>query len=79
MSSRASEVVAPSEYCSVMEPRRVWTAAEMELMTPDQRAALVREGMLDSLEDLDPEFRARVEVKGRRIAEQYGLLDSEAS
>jgi len=62
-----------------MEQRRVWTAAEMELMSPDERARLVREGMRESLDDLDPEFRARVEAKGRRIAEQYGLLDSEAS
>jgi len=62
-----------------MESRKVWTAAEMELMTPDERARLVRDGMLDSLDDLDPEFRARVEAKGRRLAEHYGLLDSEAS
>jgi len=62
-----------------MEPRKVWTAAEMELMSPDERARLVQEGMLDSLDGLDPEFRARVEAKGRRIAEQYGWLDSEAS
>lgn len=49
----------------------------MELMSPDERARLVRQGMLTSLDDLDPEFRARVEAKSRRLAEEYGLLDTE--
>jgi hypothetical protein len=49
----------------------------MELMSPDERARLVRQGMRTSLDDLDPEFRARVEAKSRRIAEENGLLDTE--
>lgn len=62
-----------------MPDRKVWTAAEMELMTPDGRARLVRQGQLASPDQLDPEFRARVEAKGRRIAGEYGLLDTESS
>lgn len=42
-----------------MSLRKVWIAAEMELMTPDERARLVRDGLLDSLDDVDPEFQAR--------------------
>ena len=62
-----------------MSNRKIWTAAEMELMTPNERAQVVRDGQLDSLESLDPDFRAQVEAKGRKIAEEYGLLDSEPS
>jgi len=51
----------------------------MELMSPDERARLVRGGQLASLDDLDPEFRAQVEAKSRRIAEEHGLLDTEPS
>jgi len=62
-----------------MSNRKIWTAAEMELMTSNERARVVRDGQLDSLESLDPDFRARVEAKSRKIAEEYGLLDSEPS
>lgn len=62
-----------------MSQRKVWSAAEMELMSPNERARVVREGQLDSLDDLSPEFRARVEATSRRIAEEHGLLDVEPS
>ena len=62
-----------------MSPRRIWTATEMELMSPDERARIVREGQLSSLDELDPEFRARVEATSHRIAEEYGLLNTEPS
>lgn len=54
-----------------MKPRKVWAAAEMEVMSPNERAQLVRDGMLDSLDDLDPEFSARVKAKERQLAERY--------
>jgi hypothetical protein len=41
-----------------MSTERVWTATEMELMSPDDRVRIVREGQLSSLDELDPEFRA---------------------
>ena len=62
-----------------MPHRKVWTAAEMEQMSPDERARIVREGQLSSLDELDPEFRARVEATSRRIAKEHGLLDTEPS
>lgn len=62
-----------------MSPRKIWTAAEMELMRPDERARIVREGQLSSLDELDSEFRARVEATSHRIAEEYGLLNTEPS
>ena len=62
-----------------MADDRVIKASEMEEMSPDERARLVKENSLDSLEGLDPEFRARVEAKSRRIVEERGLFDTERS
>ncbi|MEM9611124.1 MAG: hypothetical protein AAGA99_27200 [Actinomycetota bacterium] len=58
-----------------MVERRVVTAAEMELMSPNERAEVVARGELGSLDELDLAFRARVENKGRRLLEEHGLLD----
>lgn len=60
-----------------MDADRVWTAAEMELMTPDERARIVAAGFRESLDGLDPDFRDRVEAKSRRIVAERGLPDSE--
>ena len=62
-----------------MSSREVRTAEELERLSPDERARIVREGMLASLDDLDPDFRARVEAKSRRVAEEHGLLNTETS
>ena len=63
-----------------MDVDRVWTAAEMELMTPDQRAQIVEAGFRTPLEGVDPDFRARVEAKSLRLAQDdRGLLDDEPS
>lgn len=62
-----------------MASEPVITAAEMELMSPDERARIVLESERSSLDGLDPEFRARVEAKARRIAAEHGLLDAESS
>ena len=51
----------------------------MELMTPDERAQLVLEHSVSSLDDLDPEFKDRVNAKSRRIVDERGLLDTEHS
>lgn len=58
---------------------RVIKASEMEEMSPDERAQLVNDHSLDSLDGLDPAFRARVKAKSRRIVEERGLLDPERS
>ncbi|MCP3938220.1 MAG: hypothetical protein GY708_22965 [Actinomycetia bacterium] len=53
------------------------TVAEMERMTPDERARAVRERQLRSLGELAPEFRQRVEGTGRQLMKERGLLDVE--
>ncbi len=69
----------PRARVVVMGKDRIWTAAEMELMSPDERARLVVEHSLPSLDGLDPEFRARVEAKSWRIVQERGLLDPDRS
>ena len=66
-------------YGCGMSSREVRSAEELERLSPDERARIVREGMLASLDDLDPDFRARVEAKSRRVAEEHGLLNTETS
>ena len=53
------------------------SAAEMEQMTPDERAQAVRDRQLRSLDQLDPEFWDRVEKTGRKLLEERGRLDAE--
>ncbi|MEM7339226.1 MAG: hypothetical protein AAF467_11290 [Actinomycetota bacterium] len=62
-----------------MAEDRVWTVEEMEAMSPDERARVVADGFRNSLDELDPAFRARVEAKSRRILSERGLLDPERS
>jgi hypothetical protein len=51
------------------EPRRIITPAEMDKMTPQERADAVTAGIVRDLGALDPAFRARVEERARTIAE----------
>jgi hypothetical protein len=60
-----------------MPDRPVVSAAELEKLSPDERAKLVDERSGADLSDLDPGFRARVEETGRRLLEERGLLDSD--
>ncbi len=52
--------------------RRIITAAEMDRMTPAQRAEAVRAGVVHNLDELDPEFRRRVEARARQLATELG-------
>ena len=52
------------------EARKLLTAAELDQMTPDQRAAAFRERLVTDLDELSAEFRQRVEETARRLADQ---------
>ena len=52
------------------ESRKLLTAAELDQMTPDQRAAAVREHVVTDLDELPTNFRQRVEDTARRLAVQ---------
>ncbi len=60
-----------------MGNKRVISAAEMEQLSHDERAQLVTENMLSSINELDPAFRARVQARARKILEDRELLDPE--
>ncbi|MDZ7733919.1 MAG: hypothetical protein U5R31_13395 [Acidimicrobiia bacterium] len=60
-----------------MADQPILSAEELEKLTPDERARLVDERSTTDLSDLDPDFRARVEEKGRLLVEERGLLDPE--
>lgn len=46
------------------------TAEQLDKMTPNERAALLRSRTITDLSELPPEFRERVLAKGQRIAEE---------
>lgn len=46
------------------------TAEQMDKMTPNERADLVRSRVITDLSELRPEFRERVLEKGLQIAEE---------
>jgi len=50
-------------------------AEELEQLSHDERAQLVNESLHDSLDDLDPAFRARINERGRQILEDREVLD----
>jgi hypothetical protein len=60
-----------------MEQLPKLSPAEMERMTPNERALAVRERELQSLNQLDPKFRDRVEETGRKLLKERGLLGVE--
>jgi hypothetical protein len=46
------------------------TAAELDQMSPDQRAAALRERLVTDLDELPAGFRQRVEETARRLVER---------
>lgn len=52
---------------------RVWTAAELAQMTPDERHRLFNDHVVTDLSALPPEFVARARAKGRRLLIERGL------
>jgi hypothetical protein len=71
----ANEAVVISECLgAVAEVQRVITAAEMDQLTPDQRAAVVNEHSHTDLDALPTEFRQKVVATAKRLA---GQLDQQ--
>ncbi len=57
-----------------MRDDKVWTAAELERLTPDERHRVVNEGVVTDLDQLSPEFVARVRSKGKALLTKRGLI-----
>ena len=54
----------------VADAPKVITAEELDAMSPDQRAQVVREHIVTDLDHLPDAFRQRVEKTAARLAEQ---------
>jgi len=55
-------------YRALMTERKLITAEELEAMSPDERAAIINERIVTSLDGLPPEFRAKVMATGQQLA-----------
>ena len=54
----------------VAESRKVITAAEMDKMTPQQRADAVDAGIVRDWSQVEPDLRKRIEDRARQLAQQ---------
>ena len=52
-------------------------AAEVELLTPDERERLLNERVVTDLSTVSPEFLARVREKGRALLESRDVVGSD--
>lgn len=57
-----------------MAADRIWTAAELEKMSPDERQRLLNERVITDLAQVSPEFLARVRAEGRALLEERGVI-----
>jgi uncharacterized membrane-anchored protein len=57
-----------------MPDERVWTAAELEQLTPDERQRLLNERGITDLSQVPPEFLAKVRARGRVLLEERGVI-----
>ncbi len=57
-----------------MPDDKIWTAAELEQMTPDERQRLFDERVVTDVSALDPELLERFRARGRAILEERGLV-----
>lgn len=60
-----------------MDEERIWTAQELEQLSPDERHRVVNEGVITDLARVPPEFLDRVRRRGCELLEQRGLLDQQ--
>ena len=56
----------------MMSDDRIWTAVELERLTPDERQRLLDERVVTDLSELPPAFVAKVRAKGRALLEARG-------
>lgn len=57
-----------------MNDDRIWSAADLERLTADERQRLLDERVVTDLSELDPAFVERARAKGRAILEERGLV-----
>jgi len=60
-----------------MPSERIWTAEELEQLTPNERDRIVKEGMVTDLSELPAEYVARVRARGRALLEERGIISTD--
>ena len=60
-----------------MDDAEIRKAAEVELLTPDERQRLLNERVVTDLSAVSPEFLARVREKGRALLESRDAVGSD--
>lgn len=61
-------------YRASVADDKLWTAAELERLTPDERHRVINEGVVTDLDQLPPDFLARIRAKGRALLEERGIV-----
>lgn len=59
-----------------VDASEIRTAAEVELLSPDERQRLFNDHVISSIDDVPAEFRARIRTRGRQLLKDRGLLDN---
>lgn len=62
-----------------MADQRIWTAAELEELTPDERDRIVKDGIVTDLSQVPPDVLARARAKGRALLEDRGVIANDGS
>jgi hypothetical protein len=57
-----------------VDAAEIRSAAEVELLTPDERQGLLNDRVVRDLSDVSPEFLARVREKGKTLLESRQVL-----
>lgn len=59
-------------YCGPMADDHVWTAQELEQLSPTERQRLLDERVVTDLTTLSPDYVDRLRREGRKLMEQRG-------
>ena len=54
---------------------KIWTAEELEKLTPDQRHKLFNDAVITDLSTADPELVAWARAKSREALERHGVIE----
>jgi hypothetical protein len=58
---------------------RIWTAEELEQLSPDERDRVVKEGIVTDLSQVPTDFLDRARHRGRELLEERGVVSPESS
>jgi hypothetical protein len=62
-----------------MPDDKLWTAAELEQLSPDERDRIIKAGTITDLSQVPAEFLARARAKGRALLEERGVIPIDGS